>query len=80
LKKRFNIFKGKDAKVLLENFLSLSALQLVGMLLPLITLPYLLRVLGFSNYGIVILAGSLVTFFQIIIELSINIKNSENCL
>ncbi|MBC42551.1 MAG: hypothetical protein CML19_10035 [Pusillimonas sp.] len=50
------------------------------MLLPLITLPYLLRVLGFSNYGIVILAGSLVTFFQIIIELSINIKNSENCL
>jgi len=36
--------KSKDEKTLLENFVSLSALQLIGMLLPLITLPYILRV------------------------------------
>ena len=78
MKKRFNIFKGKDAKVLLENFLSLSALQLVGMLLPLITLPYLLRILGFSNYGIVILAASLVAYFQSITDYSFKITATRD--
>lgn len=78
MKKRFNIFKEKDAKVLLENFLSLSALQLVGMLLPLITLPYLLRVLGFSNYGIVILAASLVAYFQSITDYSFKITATRD--
>ena len=78
LKKYFDIFKGKDAKVLLENFVSLSALQLVGMLLPLITLPYLLRVLGFSNYGIVILAASLVAYFQSITDYSFKITATRD--
>ncbi|HPE83731.1 MAG TPA: oligosaccharide flippase family protein [Aequorivita sp.] len=78
MKKRFNIFKGNDAKVLLENFVSLSALQLVGMLLPLITLPYLLRVLGFSNYGIVILAASLVAYFQSITDYSFKITATRD--
>lgn len=67
------LFKGKDSKVLLGNFVSLSALQLVGMLLTLITLPYLLRVLGFANYGIVILATSLVAYFQSITDYSFKI-------
>jgi PST family polysaccharide transporter len=78
LKKYFDIFKGKDAKVLLENFVSLSALQLVGMLLPLVTLPYLLRVLGFSNYGIVILAASLVAYFQSITDYSFKITATRD--
>ncbi|WP_235004617.1 oligosaccharide flippase family protein [Aequorivita antarctica] len=78
MKKYFNILKGKDAKVLLENFFSLSALQLVGMLLPLITLPYLLRVLGFSNYGIVILAGSLIAYFQSITDYSFKITATRD--
>jgi len=78
LKEYFHIFKGKDAKVLLENFFSLSALQLVGMLLPLITLPYLLRVLGFSNYGIVILAASLVAYFQSITDYSFKITATRD--
>lgn len=58
--------------------MSLSALQLVGMLLPLITLPYLLRVLGFSNYGIVILAASLVAYFQAITDYSFKITATRD--
>lgn len=64
--------------MLLENFVSLSALQLVGMLLPLITLPYLLRVLGFSNYGIVILAASLVAYFQSLTDYSFKITATRD--
>ncbi|NKI25223.1 oligosaccharide flippase family protein [Arenibacter sp. 6A1] len=70
MKKLKNLFKGKDAKVLLQNFLSLSALQLVGMILPLITLPYVLRVLGFENYGIIVFAASLITYFSAFTDFS----------
>lgn len=69
-KKLRNLFKGKDAKVLLENFISLSALQLVGMILPLITLPYILRVLGFENYGIIVFAASLIAYFTALTDFS----------
>lgn len=78
LEKLKKILKNKDSNILLENFLSLSALQLVGMLLPLITLPYLLRVLGFSNYGIVILAGSLVAYFQSITDYSFKVTATRD--
>lgn len=48
------------------------------MLLPLITLPYLIRVLGFSNYGIVILAASLVAYFQSITDYSFKITATRD--
>ncbi|PCH53668.1 MAG: flippase [Flavobacteriaceae bacterium] len=73
-----NILKNKDVKVLLENFISLSSLQLVGMILQLITLPYVLRILGFTNYGIVILAASLVAYFQAITDFSFKITATRD--
>jgi len=71
-------FKSKDSKVLLENFISLSALQLVGMLLPLITLPYVIRVLGFNKYGIIVLALSLINYFTSITDYSFRITATRD--
>lgn len=65
--------KNKDAKTLLENFISLSALQLVGMILPLLTLPYVLRVVGFEKYGIIVFAASLIAYFQSLTDFSFRI-------
>lgn len=65
-----NLFKNKDAKVLLENFISLSSLQVISMILPLITLPYVLRVLGFEYYGAIIFAASLIAYFKSITDFS----------
>lgn len=73
-----NLFKSKDAKVLLENFISLSALQLVGMLLPLVTLPYVLRVLDFEKYGIIMLAASLIAYFQSVTDYSFRITATRD--
>lgn len=73
LKKIKEKFSNKDAKTLLENFISLSALQLVGMILPLVTLPYVLRVLGFEKYGIVVFAASLIAYFQSLTDFSFRI-------
>lgn len=39
-------------RVLAENFFSLSLLNMVNVLLPLVILPYLMRVIGKANYGI----------------------------
>ncbi|EKE4273511.1 oligosaccharide flippase family protein, partial [Escherichia coli] len=40
-----------NKKVLL-NIFSLLSIQGVGYILPLITLPYLVRILGPNNYGV----------------------------
>lgn len=73
-----NIFRNNDLKILLENFISLTSLHLVGFILPLITLPYVLRILGFTNYGIVILATSLVTYFHAITDYSFKITATRD--
>ncbi len=41
-----------NQKALLESFFSLSILNGLNVLLPLLTLPYILRVVGAANYGI----------------------------
>lgn len=68
----------KQGKVLLENFFSLSVLQLGGMLLPLITLPYVLRVIGFEKYGLIALALSLVAYFNSIVDYSFRITATRD--
>lgn len=72
---------------MLANFASLTALQAVNMLLPLITLPYLVRVLGAEKYGLINFALSIVMYFDIFVgfgfnlsatrEVSVNRENKE---
>ncbi|WP_201352032.1 oligosaccharide flippase family protein [Hydrogenimonas urashimensis] len=58
----------EDKKRLLSNFFSLSALHGINMLLPLVTLPYLVRVLGVENYGLVNFALSVIMYFNILVS------------
>lgn len=57
-----------DAKTLIENFASLSVLRLVTLILPLITLPYVLRVMGKSGYGIYVMAITMMDYFVTITD------------
>lgn len=41
----------KRHKTIMESMFSLSIINAVGMLLPFISLPYMIRVIGASNYG-----------------------------
>jgi len=66
-------FSSKDAKALLENFISLSALQIIGMALPFVTLPYVLKVFGYDKYGLIVFANSLVLYFTSLTDYSFRI-------
>jgi len=72
------IFNTKDKKALLENFVSLSALQLIGMVLPLVTLPYILRVIGFEKYGVIVFSASLIAYFTALTDFSFRITATRD--
>lgn len=73
---------------LLENFLSLGALQIVSYTLPLINLPYLSRVLGVEKFGLVFFAFAFMQYFIILTdygfglsatrEIAVNRHNQNN--
>lgn len=61
-------------QIVFKNYLYLLVIQGSNVLLPLISFPYLVRVLGTTNYGIVMMAHSLSIFLGIIVDFGFNIS------
>ena len=62
----------KDGRVLIENFISLSVLKVIGYVFPLLTLPYLSRVIGVDSFGELAFAASIIVYFETLTNYGFN--------
>lgn len=60
--------QSKDGKTLVANFGYLSLLQVAGYVFPLITIPYLARVIGAEGFGKIAFAAAIMVWFQTIAD------------
>ncbi len=74
LSKFKKLLKSQDINRLVGNFFSLSILKIFNLILPLVTLPYLIKVLGFERYGIIVFALALIAYFQAITDYGFNLS------
>ena len=61
----------------LNNFSYLTALQIFNIVAPLIAYPFLIRVLGTNNFGLVIYAQSIISYFVILVTFGFNISATK---
>ena len=77
----------KNAKTLVSNFAWLSVLQIISYIFPLITMPYLARVIGVDGFGKIAFASAVMIWMQTIADWGFNFtatrdiaKNRDNLI
>lgn len=73
-KKVGSLWKNEDINRLVKNFFSLSVLKVVNLILPFVTLPYLIKTLGLGKYGAIVLGLSLIAYFQSLTDYGFNLS------
>lgn len=68
------ILDNSEYRRVLDNIVSLTGIQMVQYLLPLVTFPYLTRVLGPANFGKVAFAVAFITYFQLLTDYGFNLS------
>lgn len=68
----------KEGKTLFANFGYLSLLQIAGYVFPLITMPYLARVIGVDGFGKIAFASVVVVWFQTIADWGFNLSATRD--
>lgn len=62
-----------------SNTVMLYIMQISGYVFPLITFPYLTRVLGPQNYGIMLFVNSLMVYFQMFVDYGFLLSATKEC-
>ena len=68
----------KEGKTVFANFGYLSLLQIAGYVFPLITMPYLARVIGVDGFGKIAFASVVVVWFQTIADWGFNLSATRD--
>lgn len=67
-------FKNEDHKRIFDNIIALFGLQSLNYILPIITFPYLTRVLGPDNFGLIAFSSAFIGYFQIFTDYGFNLS------
>ncbi len=70
-------FQSEDGKKISTNFMYLSILQGMNLILPLITFPYLVRVLGIEKFGLIMFAQAFIVYFSMIADYGFNLSGTR---
>lgn len=71
------LLKNKDFKVLFKNFTNFSFFQITNYLVPLITIPYIVHIIGAEKFGILSFAAAIIYYLQIFVDYGFNISGVQ---
>jgi PST family polysaccharide transporter len=78
IKKNILKFSGKsEFRVLFSNFMNLAVIQGLELVLPLITIPYTIRIVGLDKVGLIAFSYALVGYFGILIGYGFNLTATK---
>lgn len=77
IKRFLHIAKRGGNRQVLSNVASLSALQVANAILPLIAVPYIVRVIGPDDYGTIAFAQAFVTYFVLLVNYGFDLSASR---
>lgn len=66
-----------EYKTVINNFFNLAIVQFASLLLPLITIPYVIRVVGIEKFGLIAFATSIVNYFGVLITYGFNLTATK---
>jgi polysaccharide transporter, PST family len=77
IKKTYHMAGPQEGKVVLHNVASLSGLQAITYILPLIILPFLFRTIGPEKFGLLAFAQAFVQYFMILTDYGFSITATK---
>lgn len=77
IKKIYKMVAPEESKTVLSNFTSLSVVQTLTYILPVIILPYLFRVIGPGKFGLIAFAQALMQYFMILTDYGFGISATK---
>ncbi len=69
--------KKKDIKVIFKNIFSISVVRFFDYLLPLLTIPYIVRIIGVEKFGVISVARAFITFFLVFVTFGFNFSGTK---
>ena len=77
IKKTYKMAGPRERKVVMDNVASLTMLQVITYILPIVILPYLFRVIGPERFGLIAFAQAFVQYFMIMTDYGFNISATK---
>lgn len=66
--------KFKNNKLILQNAGYLSVIEIIRLAMPFVALPYIIRTVGATNYGMAVFAQTIISYFTIFINWGLDIS------